>query len=100
MLRRRRCALGAIEGIHHQHGIALARQASRHVLERRTQSENIGPDEYRGSLALGRMYEECIRGAIGSFDVDIRLGQVRGTRECRHEYAEPRSYRERTKLPS
>ena len=70
---RRRAAL-AVEGIGHQHDIALGGQPAAHVAEHRAQAADVRPDQHGRPLALAlRIEERGIAGPVGGLDVDVLL---------------------------
>ena len=68
---------GTVEGVHHQHDIALAGQAAPHVAESGAKTHDVGPDQHGGPLALGvGMKQNRITGAVRGFHRDIHFHHI------------------------
>jgi hypothetical protein len=71
---RNRRAAAAVEGIGHEHDIALRGQPLAQVAEHRAQALVVGPDQHRRPLAPpGRMKQRRVADAVGGLDVDALL---------------------------
>ena len=70
----------AIERVGHQHRIPRLRQPLAHVPHRRTEAEDVRPDQHAGMLAVGRMHEVCVARSVRRLDLD--LGLFRFIRIC------------------
>jgi hypothetical protein len=68
----------AVEGVHHQYGVAGLREALAHGSEGRTQAEDVRPDDHGGMTAGSGVYKVAVGDAVRGSDVNIHLHDVLG----------------------
>ena len=89
-----------VKGIDDQDRVARPSEAGGHLLEGRTKSENIRPNEHPGEFSLGGMHEIPIGSSVGSFYLDVRSAGRLGIGKSRQRRHQPGTQRHRTKLPA